>query len=74
MEREFPDEIHRGEITHLSQGKKKTSGFPVLEKDGNFSWSESISDFPKDSMQPSYGYVFASEQNIRKVRDRLKEK
>ena len=74
VEREFPDEIHRGEITHLSQGKKKTSGFPVLEKDGNFSWSESISDFPKDSMQPSYGYVFASEQNIRKVRDRLKEK
>ena len=71
---QFPSEFKREQIVALSRGRKhKASSFPVLDKDGRILGSESVSDFPGESMLPSYGYVFADGKILKKAKEWFKD-
>lgn len=65
----FEEDFDCGRIVSLWADKKKTDGFPVLDKDGRTRPSDSVSDFPEGGIEPSYGYVFADEKILPKVKE-----
>ena len=68
----FEDEFDSEQIVKLSADKKKPDGFPVLEKNENVLLSDVVSDFPKGGMEPSFGYVFADDKILPKVKEWFK--
>ena len=65
----FEKEFASKQIVNLSAEKKKPDEFPVLDKNGQTLSSESVSEFRKGDMQPSFGYVFADEKILPKVKE-----
>ena len=68
----FEDEFHSEQIVKLSADRKKPDDFPVLEKSGRVLSSDVVSDFPTGDMEPSFGYVFADDKILSKVKEWFK--
>ena len=66
---EFEDEFISEQMVDLSAGRKKPDDFPVLEKSGRVLSSGVVSDFPTGGMEPSFGYVFADDKILSKVKE-----